>query len=475
MDGMEVLLPPLTKLYELIYNLRQVPDQWLVSKTIPIYKNKGEPQNIESYRPIANLCSTSKIFEKLILKRILEIQEQNKVDITRHGQHGFKKNRSTSTLSIELQAKIARALDNDEYVLVSSLDLSSAFDIVNVKLLLKRLRIIGLPSDVVDLIRVWLENRSFYVSIDGKNSVLFDLLLGTVQGSVLGPVLYAIFVSPLFDLVPVLSFADDSYNMESNASKSAVIEDMEKSLEAITKWLKKSGLKVNEEKTELCLFYKNDTSKVNVRLGDSIIISKNEMNVLGVLFDSKLRWSNHISKAIMKANRALNAIKLIRRFFNKNELLRMLTSNYYSILYYNSEVWNLHSLKYTLKNNLLSASAKALRVAFHYPSPYISFVKLHEMANRATPEMFSKYKLSLLLYKTFNDGLPEADWLMLNFDQVNTGRQSKFIIQKSNKLLVGLNILSNRLHVLNNKIPLEWLNLSIDSFKIQCKKQFLTH
>jgi hypothetical protein len=71
---------------------------------------------------------------------------------------------------------------------------------------------------------------------------MFDLLLGTVQGSVLGPVLYAIFVSPLFDITPVLSFADDSYNVRTGVDKKSVIEDMEKSLEAIVKWLKKSGL-----------------------------------------------------------------------------------------------------------------------------------------------------------------------------------------------------------------------------------------
>ena len=92
---------------------------------------------MENYRPIANLCSASKIFEKLILRRINEIQDENQEDITRNGQHGFKRNRSTLTLSLELQSIIARALDNDDFVLVASLDLSSAFDVVNVGLLLK--------------------------------------------------------------------------------------------------------------------------------------------------------------------------------------------------------------------------------------------------------------------------------------------------------------------------------------------------
>jgi hypothetical protein len=169
---MEHLIIPFGELFNLIYKLRQVPDQGLVAKKIPIYKNKGDPHNIDNYRPIDNLCSSSKVFEKLILRRILEIQDQNKVDMTRKGQHGFKKRRITSTLSVELQSVISRA----------SLDLSSAFDVVNINLLLKRLRIVGLPNDLIELISLWLNDRSYYISLDGKNSVLWSLLLGTVQG-----------------------------------------------------------------------------------------------------------------------------------------------------------------------------------------------------------------------------------------------------------------------------------------------------
>ena len=86
---------------------------------------KGPKKDIENYRPISNLCSTSKIFEELILKRILEIQETNNVDITGKNQHGFKKNRSTLTLGIQLQSLIARALDESNYALMASLDLSA--------------------------------------------------------------------------------------------------------------------------------------------------------------------------------------------------------------------------------------------------------------------------------------------------------------------------------------------------------------
>ena len=181
-----------------------------------VYKSKGDKKDIENYRPISNLCSSSKIFEKLILKRILDLQKENNIDLTGKSQHGFKKKRSTTTLSLTIQTIIAQALDDDCEALMASIDLTAAFDMVNVDLLLNRMRIMGLPPDLVSLVSVWLKQRSFYISINGENSTLYEVLLGTVQGSVLGPVLYAIFISPIFDLEDMSAFADDNIKKKKN-------------------------------------------------------------------------------------------------------------------------------------------------------------------------------------------------------------------------------------------------------------------
>jgi hypothetical protein len=101
------------------------------------------------------------------------------------------------------------------------------------------------------------------------------------------------------------------------------------------KWIMDSGLKINEEKTDVRLFYKNDTVPIRIKIGNTWLNTKNEINVLGVTFDSKLKWSNHVAKVIPKANRALSAIKLIRKYFNTKVLLQILTSNYFLVLYYN--------------------------------------------------------------------------------------------------------------------------------------------
>ena len=154
----------------------------------------------------------------------------------------------------------------------------------------------GLPSDVIDLIKIWLKNRMFYVSVDGNNSLLYELLMGTVQGSILGPVLYAMFVSPMFDLEDLYAFADDIFIPKQGATRQNLIEDLVKSIEAVRKGLKQSGLKLNEEKTELCLFSRKDAAPIIVPIGQSLIKSSDSINVLGVTFDSKLCWSTHIKK-----------------------------------------------------------------------------------------------------------------------------------------------------------------------------------
>jgi hypothetical protein len=258
-------------------------------------------------------------------------------------------------LSSALLSQISRALDNEEYVIVASIDLSSAFDLVNIDLLIKRLKTVGLPNDLIELIAVWLWKRSFYVSIEEENSIFLDLHLGTVQGSILGPVLYAIFVSPVFDIAELSAFADDTFIPRWDSYLPRLIVDIEKTIEQITRWLKNSGLIVNQAKTESCLFYKNDCAPVHIKVGNHTVQTKKSMNVLGVIFDSKLQWTEHVSKAVQKSNRSLNALKIIRKFFNTPELIKLVTSNFFSILLYNSEICHSANLRLVSQQILLTA------------------------------------------------------------------------------------------------------------------------
>ena len=130
-------------------------------------------------------------------------------------------------------------------------------------------------------------------------------------------------------------------------------------------------------------------------------------------------------------------------------------------------------MKVTLKQNLLSASAKALKVCARLADNDTSFINLHAMCKRATPIQVMRYKLALCLFKLYNSDYNSIEFSNLNFNQVLTGRQTKFKCLKDNKTKVGLNTLSNRFHTLNDLIPLNWLNMSNDTYKVHCKKLFL--
>ena len=164
---------------------------------------------------------------------------------------------------------------------------------------------------------------------------------------------------------------------------------------------------------------------------------------------------------------------MIKRYFNKDELLQLITSNVLSILYYNSEIWHLPNLKGNLKQKLLSVSAKAIKISMYYPDPMISFDEIHAMNNRALPGSLLQYKLAIQLFKLYNTNTHSMEWVELNLNQILTSRQTTFSVLKTNNTKVGLNILVNRLSVLNGKIPLKWLNGSMESFKVKCKNLLL--
>ena len=178
----------------------------------------------------------------------------------------------------------------------------------------------------------------------------------------LGPVLYAIFISPLFGLVDLSAFADDNYTIKWHSDTLLLKANMETTLDNIISWLTKSGLQVNEAKTEICLFTRTNIEPIVIKVSGQDITSKGQMNVLGVIFDSKLQWGPQVTSTLNKANKALNAIRLIKNYFSTDELLTLVTSNFYSVLYYNSEVWHLKTLHQSMKNKLLSISSKALKL-----------------------------------------------------------------------------------------------------------------
>ena len=170
----------------------------------------------------------------------------------------------------------------------------------------------------------------------------------------------------------------------------------------------------------------------------------------------------------------LHAISLIRKYFKKTQLCAIITANYYSILYYNAEIWLLPSLKPALRQQLLSASSAPLKLITNNYNYLVSYNTLHYLNQRATPNQITLYKHALLLHKTYNCSSYSNDWTHLHFNQQFNNRNTKVKFTNTAKYKIGNNLLANRFTILNGKIELSWLNDSFESFKIKCKLKFLT-
>ena len=472
-DGKQLLLDVITSLMRKVIETGVIPEQWKCSKVIPLLKT-GNARSVKNYRPISNLCSLTKILEKLILTRLKTIESREQCDLTGEFQHGFKEGRSTETACLEIQSRIAAECDNNNYVAVASFDMTAAFDMVNHGLLKKRMKLMGLPLQIVRVVMNWLEGRTFYCELGGEVSRLYETNEGTVQGSILGPVLFAIFMSPLSDIIDnLITFADDNYKICIGRSELEALTQCEMESAKIIKWIKESGLVVNENKTEVCLFHRFDARIKTIDIGTKKVEVSGQMKILGIIFDSKLTWYNQACKSIASANKAKQALRLIARYFTSAELLKLSTAYFYSRLYYGAKVWLMTTLTSVVKKKLFQASSRMLRIVDKDFLCQKSFMSLHKQYGRATPEMWTNYVTANAMYNVITKRTPECIMLRMMLNTLHNDRHLGMRFTRSNKVKYGFNCLSNRLQKVSSMIVVDWMVLSTRGFKLLSKKLFI--
>jgi retron-type reverse transcriptase len=195
----DYIAAPLTKIINKSYETGTVPDFCKLARIVPIYKS-GDKADHKNYRPISILPAISKIFEKLTLTRLLSFIRQN--NILHNSQHGFRHGYSTCTAIAELLDYITKALDNSCFSLSAFFDVSKAFDSINHEILLTKLEHYGIRGSVNSWFRSYLVNRFQFTESAGQSSLLRQIVAGVPQGSILGPILYILYVNDIFYLNP---------------------------------------------------------------------------------------------------------------------------------------------------------------------------------------------------------------------------------------------------------------------------------
>ncbi len=342
------LVTPLTKLFRKSLEEGFLPSVWKMANVTPIYKCKGRKDSPNNYRPVSLTSILCKLLESIIKDHIITHLKSNNLLYIR--QHAFVGDRSTTTQILESLDVWTELLENDESVDTIYLDFAKAFDSVPHARLLKKCKALGVDGKVLAWIKAFLENRKQRVLLNGSPSDWSDVISGVPQGSVIGPVLFVIFINDMpASLNNFISlFADDAKLYGKSTSPEDHLS-IQQDLSQLQKWSDEWQLKFNETKCKVLymgnnnrkLQYTMDTIDKTVTLDEST----NERD-LGVLVDNNLTFDEHITLAIKKANQKLALIK--RTFVNldKTMLVELYTSLVRPLLEYGNVIWAPHLQKH---------------------------------------------------------------------------------------------------------------------------------
>ena len=295
---------PLTNIVNLSFEQGVFPSELKFAIITPLYKAK-DPMFFNNYRPISLLSVFSKIIERLMYNRLLNFINRHK--IFNQNQFGFRNNHSTFMALIILVENLVDALDNGNCAVGIFLDFQKAFDTVDHGILLDKLYCYGIRGIAHDWFVSYLSNRQQSVIYNGYESELQVMRCGVPQGSILGPMLFLLYINDLTNVssffMPIL-FADDTNLFCTGIDVKSMIRQVNEELAKIYAWVNANKLSLNIDKTNFMLFM----PKYSSYCADHIVINQTriqevkETKFLGVIIDNKLKWSAHI-KYISKKNR----------------------------------------------------------------------------------------------------------------------------------------------------------------------------
>ena len=334
------------------------PNRLKLAEITPIPK-KGDNQNVADYRPISILPTISKIFEKAISNQLSAFFKSKFSNIL----CGFRKGHSTQHALIKLLSSWQKSLDQGEIVGTILMDLSKAYDCLPHDLLIAKLAAYGVDLPTLKLLQNYLSERQQRVRIGTSFSKWLGISSGVPQGSILGPLLFNIFINDFFFFikeVEVCNFADDNSLYTSHHVIDVVQKRLEKESKNALNWFKVNSMAANPAKFQTMFLGLKGTSEIFMNFDGVQVKSSTFVKLLGVYIDSKLNFSKHVQNLCGSASQKTKALLCIRPFIN-NECAKQLCSAFiFSIFKYCPLIWMFGSKS---NNGLINKTHKrALRV-----------------------------------------------------------------------------------------------------------------
>lgn len=465
-------LPVLSHLFNSIIYSSVFPSCWKKTKVIPIEKKSGN-KVIANLRPISLLCSCSKILEKLLHKQISVYT--NRMNFLHKFQSGFRSRHSTETALIKVHDDIARAMDKKLVTVLLLLDFSKAFDRVSHgRLINKLITQFNFSTSAAKLIQNYLSGRSQAVFVKDGLSTFHPILSGVPQGSILGPLLFSLFINDLpctLDHSNIHLFADDVQiylSTDRNSNLDAIVRKLNHDLSKVYRWSQVNLLALNADKTKGLLISRS----AEIVPEPDIFINNDRINFveravnLGMIFSNDFDWSTQINSQCGKIYAALKQLSLTTRHFEITTKIRLFKSLILPHFTYGCFIYS----------NATNLALGRLRVALNACVRYVYSLSRYSRVSHLQKtligcpfENFYKYQTCCIIFKIVSTGKPE--YLASSLNPLRNTRTRSFIIPRHSSAYYNKSIFAGGIAAWN-QLP---ASVKTSSTFVAFKRSLLAH
>ena len=392
------IMEPLLFLVNISLKQGVFPDLLKKAVVIPVHK-KCCKQTISNYRPVSILPAFSKIFERIMCHRLVEYLEAFKLLYA--NQFGFRRRHSTDLAIVTVVDSVLKSLEEKNVVLGIFMDLAKAFDTINHSILLRKLQNYGIRGTAHEWFKSYLNCRKQKVKYnEDVYSSEIEITCGVPQGSIIGPILFLLYINDLYkssNVFKFILFADDTNVFISGKNINDIIKTANIELSKIKRWFDANQLSLNIDKTNYMVFGSKCNGLNNsLKIGGKTLKQVHSTSFLGVHIDDKLTWKKHIEHVNIKVCKSIGILKKLCNTLSKSSLIKLYKCLVLPHINYCNIVWG--ATHKTSLSNLFISQKKAIKIALHLPKRTPTNL-LFERAKLNTINGINKIQTSIFMFK----------------------------------------------------------------------------
>ena len=404
-----IVTPSLTAIFTKSIITGIYPTEWKMARVTPVFK-KGEKSDLNNYRPISVIPVVSKVFAKIVYDQLYQYLNDNQ--LLSSCQSGFRSLHSTLTALLEATNSWSVNIDNGFLNGVVFIDLKKAFDTIDHEIILRILSYFGADQATAKWFQSYLSNRTQRCNVNGNLSTASTVTCGVPQGSILGTLLFLMYINDLPNCLRVAAprmFADDTSITLSAKTVADLKLAVTSELNNLTCWLRASKLSLNVAKTELMIIgsrqrLNTQCEEINIIIDDRTIKRVDHIKSLGLTIDAQLSWSKHVDEISKKVSSAIGALKRVRPFIPTDVPVQIYNALILPHFDYCSPVWD--GMSVCLSDKLQKLQNRAARVITQSPFDTSSNLLL-AMLRWEKLSLRRKKQKALIMYKTLNELAPD--------------------------------------------------------------------